>query len=661
MSESRTEGGSAQASARAPYRPDIDGLRALAVLAVIGYHAVPAWVPGGFVGVDVFFVVSGFLITGILLDARMPLREFFARRVRRIFPSLVLVLAASIAAGWWILLPHEFVQLGREAAGAAAFGLNFLLWHEAGYFDASADAKPLLHLWSLSVEEQFYLVWPLVLAWSFAARRPAFLFAVACASFALGLVWIVRDAAGAFFLLPTRFWELMAGAFLACRANAMRDVRGPTAHPARGSPQTVQAAAMSIVGLALIVIACAALDPHRRYPGTAALLPVLGTSFLVAAGPHAPVNRLLGLRGMVAIGLVSYPLYLWHWPALSLARIAEGREPSALYKATMLAIAASLAILTYRLVERPVRYGRRAVVAPLLIAMALVGILAVAVALGRLAPRASDPAWARYDVAAHDWDFPGALVAQDVPGGPNLWTAGRGATVLYVGDSNAQQYGPRITGIIAANPALGRRAAFATTGTCPPIVGVASRAGCRSYLERALAYAGGPSVTRVVFAAQWSGYLNDAGLAFDGPGGSVLRGEAALQAALDSFAATVRDLRGAGKAVYVVLNIPAAAELDPRYILQRRFDGSFTLRTQGIGRELWDAVVTPRVGRLGSVARLAGATVIDPTSDLCDATTCPSVDSTGEPRYRDGFHLRAAFVRAHARWVDATLLDPGAD
>jgi hypothetical protein len=415
---------------------------------------------------------------------------------------------------------------------------------------------------------------------------------------------------------------------------------------------------MSVVGLALIVIACAVLDGHRRYPGAAALLPVLGTSLLVAAGPLAPVNRFLGLRGLVAIGLVSYPLYLWHWPALSLARIAEGRDPSALYKAIVLAVAASLAILTYRVVERPLRHGRRAVVVPLLVAMALVGTVAIAVALGRIAPRASDPALARYDAAAHDWDFPGMLVAQDVPDGPSLWTAGRGATVLYVGDSNAQQYGPRITRVIAANPALDRRAAFATTGSCPPIVGVQSRAGCRSYLERALSYAAGPAVTRVVFVAQWSGYLNDAALAFDSPGGEVLRGEAALQAALDSFAATVRDLRRSGKAVYVVLNIPAAAQLDPRYVLQRRFDGSFTLRTQGIARELWDAVVATRVGRLGSVARLAGATVIDPTPELCDAKRCPSVDSTGDPLYRDGFHLRATFVRAHARWVDATLLDP---
>ncbi|MDR1349746.1 MAG: acyltransferase, partial [Zoogloeaceae bacterium] len=204
----------------ADYRPDIDGLRAIAVLAVIGYHFFPAWIKGGFVGVDVFFVISGFLIGGILLEAlrkgEFSLTEFYARRIRRIFPALILVLLSVLAFGWFALWPEDYQNLGKHTAGGAAFISNFLFWQEAGYFDVAAERKPLLHLWSLGVEEQFYIVFPisLWLLWRMKLRILAGIALFAFVSFVLNFA-VYRSYPDFDFYFPlTRFWELLAGAVL---------------------------------------------------------------------------------------------------------------------------------------------------------------------------------------------------------------------------------------------------------------------------------------------------------------------------------------------------------------------------------------------------------------------------------------------------------------
>lgn len=334
------------------YRPDIDGLRAVAVLAVVAYHAFPAWVRGGFVGVDVFFVISGYLITGIiaagLRGGRFSFTEFYARRVRRIFPALALVLTASLAAGWFLLFADDYVALGRHVAGGAGFVANLTLWGEAGYFDAAADTKPLLHLWSLGIEEQFYLVWPLLLflAW----RQPVSLFAVTglilALSFALNVRSVRLDVVAAFYSPVTRFWELLVGGALACAADA----RLRRAWREGGAA----------LGLGLIAIAVTMLDAGRLFPGLWALLPTLGAALVIAAGPDTWVNRaVLSNRGMVGVGLISYPLYLWHWPLLSFARIAAGETPPAAARLALVLASIGLAWATFEIVEKPIRYGHR--------------------------------------------------------------------------------------------------------------------------------------------------------------------------------------------------------------------------------------------------------------------------------------------------------------
>ncbi len=336
------------------YRPDIDGLRAIAVGSVLTYHAFPSLLPGGFIGVDIFFVISGFLITTIILQSLaagdFSYRDFYARRIRRIFPALILVLAATLAFGWYVLLSGEFAQLGKQITGGAAFFANFVFLGEASYFDATAETKPLLHLWSLGIEEQFYIFWPLLLGLVWRRRWPILrvTLAVATISFLVNVLTVQPHRAAAFYSPLSWAWELMAGGLLA----GMRWQAAASPATSRPALKHVQ----SIVGVGLIVLGLFVTRSTQAFPGWWALLPVLGAVSCIAAGPNGVLNRyLLSNRVMVWVGLISYPLYLWHWPLLSYARIVEGGEPSLRVRVMLVVAAIVLAWATYRFVERFVK------------------------------------------------------------------------------------------------------------------------------------------------------------------------------------------------------------------------------------------------------------------------------------------------------------------
>jgi peptidoglycan/LPS O-acetylase OafA/YrhL len=349
------------------YRADIDGLRAIAVCTVLGFHAFPRHMPGGFIGVDVFFVISGYLITSLITGQlernNFSILEFYGRRVRRILPALVLVLAASLALGWFVLLADEYRQLGKHAMGGAAFVSNFVLWSESGYFDSLAETKPLLHLWSLAIEEQFYLVWPALLI-LFHRRFGGFLPLIVLAltlSFAINIHLVAREPAGAFYSPAARAWELMLGALLA--SDRIGSGRQPAA--------LINAA--STLGAALLVAGLFLIDRTRQFPGWWALLPTVGTFLLIWAGPAAWLNRkVLAHPGCVFVGLISYPLYLWHWPLLTFARIVDSTVPPREVRLAILGLSFVAAWATWRLIERPVRrsrIGRRSALALLTLLM----------------------------------------------------------------------------------------------------------------------------------------------------------------------------------------------------------------------------------------------------------------------------------------------------
>ncbi len=333
------------------YRPDIDGLRAVAVLSVVIFHAFPSLMPGGFVGVDIFFVISGFLISTIIygsLDRNgFSFSEFYARRIKRIFPALLLVLASCYVFGWYVLFADEFEQLGKHIAGGAGFIANILLWDESGYFDTAAEVKPLLHLWSLGIEEQFYIFWPVILwlAWKMKLNILWVAIAVALASFGLNITRISSDSSYVFYMPQTRIWELLIGSIL---AHVMM-YRPTLIFQRRGIRNT-----LSIAGIGGIIYCFFAISGKASFPGWWALIPCLGAAMIIASGPEAWFNRyVLSSRSVVLIGLISFPFYLWHWPLLAFARIIEGEVPAAQVRVLAIAISAILAWATYKLLERP--------------------------------------------------------------------------------------------------------------------------------------------------------------------------------------------------------------------------------------------------------------------------------------------------------------------
>jgi peptidoglycan/LPS O-acetylase OafA/YrhL len=376
------------------YRPDIDGLRAVAVLSVVAFHAFPAWMKGGFIGVDVFFVISGFLISTIIFEnldrGTFSFTEFYARRIKRIFPALLLVLIASFAFGWFALLADEYKQLGKHIAAGAGFVSNLVLWSEAGYFDNSAETKPLLHLWSLGIEEQFYIIWPFVLwfAWKRKFNLLTLTVIVALISFGLNLKGIKQDSVATFYSPQTRFWELLSGSLLAWFAiyknNAFQSytlkIDGWLAKVIYREPVEADGKTLSNVvafaGSLFLAYGFWRITKEVSFPGKWAVIPVLGAILIILAGPKAWINRkILSNKIAVWFGLISFPLYLWHWPLLSFARIVEGEVPSRNIRIAAVVLSIALAWLTYKFVERPIRLGGRnkLKVTSLIILMTIVG------------------------------------------------------------------------------------------------------------------------------------------------------------------------------------------------------------------------------------------------------------------------------------------------
>jgi len=356
------------------YRPEIDGLRAFAVLSVVAFHAFPSWLKGGFIGVDVFFVISGFLITSHIFEKldkdQFSFLDFFARRIRRIFPALIFVMATSLVFGWFVLLSDEYTQLGKHVASGAAFITNFILVNESGYFDNAAETKPMLHLWSLAVEEQFYIVWPIVLwlSWKRQFNLLAITVIVALISFSWNLQFSQVNPTVAFFWPTGRFWELLSGSILAWlllyKSESLNNLKlwihkylvsviKPKDVLTNGISNLV-----SFFGLLLLAYGVIRINDDLAFPSTWALIPVIGAVLIIASGPNAWLNRVFLINPIsIWFGLISYPLYLWHWPILSFLQIMEGEIPHITARIAAVLLSILMAWLTYRFIERPIRFG----------------------------------------------------------------------------------------------------------------------------------------------------------------------------------------------------------------------------------------------------------------------------------------------------------------
>ena len=349
------------------YIPSIDGLRALAVLSVILFHGFPRFFPGGFIGVDIFFVISGYLITKIIASQagsnQFSFVDFYSRRIRRIFPALILVFVAVYALGWFVMLPDEFMQLGRHIAAGAGFISNWVYWLEAGYFDEMAELKPLLNLWSLGVEEQFYIFWPCIILILMKSNMGLHkvLIGLVFASFLLNIIFVKNYQSATFYLPFARTWELGLGGLIAINYFHVNRL---------GFNKNL----LSILGLCGVIIPIFSISTQSVFPGWAVVSPVLGTALLLyTSHSEVLVTRALSMRGLVYLGLISYPLYLWHWPVLSFGRLIKGGELSLLETSFLLLASILLAYATYVLLEKRIRYLGAKTVIVLCILMAAIG------------------------------------------------------------------------------------------------------------------------------------------------------------------------------------------------------------------------------------------------------------------------------------------------
>ena len=627
------------------HRDDLDGLRGLAVLSVFAVHSLPHEASGGFIGVDVFFVLSGYLIGSLTLRdidrGTFSVSGFYVRRLRRLGPALLTVLLACLGFAAWLAFPKDALEIGKHVMGGAASVSNLVLWREAGYFDQSSEFKPLLHLWSLGIEEQFYLLWPLLALALARARRHALL---ACAlaglaSFALNIAFVDAKPKGTFFLPPTRFWELLMGVTLACWERSTTG--GPLLSRLAGSAPWRDAFALS--GAVLLVAPVWLLDGTARFPGWWALLPTLGTVLVIVVGPSAWLNRVVLVNPVLAFyGRISYALYLWHWPLLTFPKLLD--IPLDIYTHTLVVCASViLATLTYYKVERPIRFGSLAGEAPRIVAGALLAVAALGYAVF-----ASDGLLYRYpeqvraiaQVQVHT-DYEAYRVqrcflrSEQGPAdfAPECVDVRPGRHLALWGDSHAAALFP---GLEREAPAWGLRLTQLTAAACPPLPPGFGRDNPHcdtvSSVVRQRLLQLHPQT--VVLAANWRRYVELAGE------DAVLRG---LRESIES-------LRGAGvDSVIVVGPLPRWRVAPPRQLLAAWRAGEPLPER---GTDALDEAALKLDETLGEAARTAGARHVSAIDALCDLRGClMSVQTHGrvEAVAFDSGHLTVAGSTRMAR------------
>jgi peptidoglycan/LPS O-acetylase OafA/YrhL len=635
-----------------PYRPDIDGLRAFAVLAVIGFHAFPDAFPGGFVGVDVFFVISGYLITGIILKGclagNFSFSNFYARRIRRIFPALLTVLVAVLIAGYFLCFADEFSSLGLHTVAGVFFFANVSHLMAAGdYFAPAADHQPLLHLWSLGIEEQFYLAWPLVLL--LLAKRPGMIARGILLLFAASFIFNIFGVQGYteknFYLPFGRVWELLAGSAL-----VVWEIMG------KAKPGNIYAGsnhALSITGAVLLILALWGLDREIPFPGFAALLPVAGAVCMMAAGPQAVLNRLwLSRKVWVGIGIISFPLYLWHWPLLAFPRLIAGGEVSVAWRSASVLLSFLLAWLTYRCVEKKLRFHPWKNMPWLLLAAGSgIALLASVAYYGKGLPerfeftrkeQIQQQIWNNTPGCVSRFGWKHQYCQYFSMGDPKRW-------VLFLGDSHVHVLAQTFpesksmglmpnTGLVALGHSICPGWRWWVDNT---------KNGCYSF-DEPFSWALEHGIEQVVITGRYSAYYNGAGFGVDskdirpwfsfGPPNqpSVDEGKAAFSA---SLRATLDAWRAQGKEVIFVHQVP---ELGFNPVFRDRPLAAYVGARASDSTILRSIVEARQRGYRQAVAEILKdypeVRVFDPMDDLCDEKYC-YVIKNGVLLYHDDDHV----------------------
>jgi peptidoglycan/LPS O-acetylase OafA/YrhL len=651
------------------YRPDVDGLRAIAVTAVVAYHAFPTWAPGGFVGVDVFFVISGFLITRIIAgerdEGRFRFTHFYQRRARRILPAYFVMTALVALAAVAILLPQDLRMFGGALGASSVFLTNGWFAATGVYFQPASRDSPLLHLWSLAVEEQFYLVWPLlILALSIKGikrLRSLLMLLLAAASLVVAELLVERGAAReAFYFLPGRAWEFLVGGLLGVSA-----VRPPTW---RWPANLALAAGLALIGASLWL-----LNDGSQFPGLSALAPCLGAAAVIwsGSGEACAPKTWLWSPPVVGLGRISYSLYLWHWPLLVFARLILGHPPRPFLAALLVVLAVLLSIVSWRFVEQPWRARRpRWAQAGLAVLASLVLLgLGAAAFVGQGFPGRMPKGLVLEDTDVNPMRatcFVGWTPQVTPPAGCVLGARRANGEVLVWGDSHADAAVP---GVLAWAQAHGLGVREATRSGCPPLAGafvlIDGRnfdPGCLTFDRNVLATVKDPAVKLIVLSARWPMYMNakplmggyDPPMALEDAAG----GRAAdLATALDRTLTAI-EASGSTAQVLVIGPVPELPFSPPDCVAQAVRFGLDQTHCGDAENVDTLARANPAVGVITAVAaRHPAVRVILPTRELCAGSTCQAV-AGGDILYFDADHLSASGSRRLLPgWLDASLAD----
>jgi peptidoglycan/LPS O-acetylase OafA/YrhL len=637
------------------HRSDIDGLRAAAVIPVLLYHADVAPFTGGYVGVDVFFVISGYLITSLIVEdhnnGRFSILRFYERRMRRIFPALFTVLFFCLAVGFLLFMPADFRRLGATVAATTLFSSNFLFARQGGYFDSGTDLKPLLHTWSLAVEEQYYILFPLFMAaMLLLARRTLFrtIVALASLSFVWSLVQLAYDPIPAFYLPFGRAWELLVGAMLA--------IRPPSASP-RWLAETFAA-----LGLGAILWSAMTYPADASFPGVKALVPCLGAALVIGSGTEHKtlVARLLSLRIPVFVGLISYSLYLWHLPLIVMSKYYLMHGLTGPETVLVLLCSLALAVLSWRYIETPFRRRTPRINARPMFAAAT-AVVAVGFSTGALIyllnglPQRLPADVSSLAMAAIDNTFSNSFcntidqkeIAAGRACGVGYPGAGKAPSFAIFGDSIGSSLLPAVE---TAATEHGRSGIALTHGGCYPLVGISQssdppehRAACKAFVDASVDYIRSkPSIASVIVVGRWTSaaegsrfgatmvsdwYITDD----QSPSASYAENRNVFVRGMTRAISAL-----AGRRVFVVTAVPEQKVDVPRTAALARYLGR-DVRVD-LDREEFDARQHFVSATLADLSRKLGFVILDLGQSLCGETRCAATRD-GRSLYADDNHL----------------------
>lgn len=664
MSELQT-----QQSMTLPYYPFLDGLRGIAVLGVILFHFNFVYMTGGYIGVDIFFVLSGFLITGIidtkLRQKNFSLAHFYERRCRRILPALFTVCALCIVVGLFLLMPHDFRNFAKSLKSTALFYSNMFFAHNSGYFADHIATRPLLHTWSLAVEEQFYVVYPLILMGVHKVFKhknnviSAVIGLLLLASLVSNLIFIHINADKTFYVFPTRAWELLTGAFIFLNLRHVKI-------------NSLAAQILSVIGLLCIAYSFAFYDRNTLFPGWAAVLPCVGAGLIIWANltQKTAIGGVLSARPLVFTGLISYGLYLYHWPVLVFTRYYLDRELNTIENVLAIIATFILSVLSYKFIEQPIRHGNFIKGRKKIFAVSLAGILiltafAIAGAKTRGFPsRFSGPVlqYTAASIEGSGWEdrMPAfeslspttAIKIGDAPAPP---------TFILWGDSHADAIAPALE---ARANATGTTGLFVEYSGCLPLIGVGRldhsphNAPCEDVGDKVVELIKHFNITDIVLAGRWddvNGWekgsielgRSEPVISFETPEGeTIIHGDAFAPA----FKETITQLTSLGVHIWVLEQVPPHLIDVPSGLAKSVY---LKRDLKSLERSFADVEKRRKANKdvFAQYEGLPQVSFIDPADRMC-ADTC-LIELNGRSLYRDSNHLTVY----GALWVQ-DIFDP---